>query len=111
MDRTNHAHRLRDRNDAVTRMTVANPVHRQRDRDDVVIEMTVAVHTHHRHREDQIDGVATPGGASKEGKAGRAIDPSVTSMGRTIGVGAQLALKPAREVTPMMSGISRDHCA
>ncbi|KAG6575287.1 hypothetical protein SDJN03_25926, partial [Cucurbita argyrosperma subsp. sororia] len=42
------------------------------------------VHTHHRHREDQIDGVATSGGVSKEGKADRAIDPSVTSMGRTI---------------------------
>ena len=58
----------RDRNDVVIEMTTENPVCRQRDRNIVVIGMTIVIRHPHCHRDDQINGVAIPGGASKKGK-------------------------------------------
>ena len=98
MDRANPTHRPKDENDAVTEMTVANPAHQLRDRDDAVIEMTAAIHPHPCHRDDQIDDAAIPGGASRGERAGQTINPSATSVGRTIGGSAWLALGLASDV-------------
>lgn len=79
-------------------MDQMSPAHQRRDRNDVVIGMTIVIHHHHRQQDDQIDDVVISGGASIEGKAYQMIDLSVTSVGRTIGVGAWLGLEPIFDV-------------